>query len=124
MRISTMKWMAGAFALSAFLAVSGASHASCDENDRIASGDSSCLSAGWSNSCENRIFGKCISWSSTYWAQAASQCTSGSSKVVAKVDIAGGSDRTWHLHNTDNRSGSSSTNKTNGIYCCNDLGRC
>ena len=120
MRTSGMKWMVGAVALAAFLAVSGASYASCTGNNRVSLGDADCLSGGHSNSCTSRIFGKCITYTSSFWAQKV--CTGGR-KVVAKIDLKSASDRTWHLTNTGERNGSASS-KVNGIYCCSDLGRC
>ena len=123
MRTLGMKWMVGALALSAFLAVSGASHASCTGDNRIAQASSGCMEGGHTNSCSGRIFGACVSWSSSFWAEAYSRCTGGTDKVVVKIDISGGSDRTWHLSDTNRREGTSSRS-TNGVYCCNDLGRC
>ena len=120
MRSSGMKWMVGAVALSAFLAFSGASHASCTGGNRISVGSADCLSAGYSNTCDSRMFGKCVSYTSSFWAQKV--CTGGR-KVVAKIDLKSATDLTWHLTNTGTRNGSASY-KVNGIYCCRDLGRC
>ena len=105
------------------LALSVASHASCTGDNRISLGSASCLDGGWDNSCTAKIFGKCIGWSSSYWAQATATCTAGSDKVVVKIDLKSQGDRTWHLTGFTRSNGQSNT-KTNGVYCCDDLGRC
>ncbi len=123
MRMQRMKWAAGALALLGFLAISGAGHASCSEINRISESVSGCMESGFDNRCKSQIFGQCLSWSSTFWAEAASECTRGSDKVVVKVDIAGGTDKTWHLYDDTQRSGSASK-KVRGVFCCSDLGNC
>ena len=121
MRARRMKCTVGALALLGSLAIAAASHASCTGSDRLTIAESNCLDGDHTNTCTLRAFGKCIGHSSTYWVQ--SSCW-WSGTVVAKIDIAGAADKTWHIENAARRSGSSSSNKTRGVYCCNDLGLC
>ena len=121
MRTQRIRWTVGALALFGSLAVAGASHASCTGDDRLGLSEAACLLGGHLNDCDSAIFNQCISWSSSYWAQ--SRC-SARGTVVAKIDIAGGTDETWHLNDGDKRSGSKSDKKTRGVYCCDDLGLC
>lgn len=118
MQTQRMKWIAGALVLFGFLVTAGASHASCTGSNRVGLSEAACLDGGHENTCQSRIFGACVDWASSHWAE--SQCID---KVVAKVDISGATDRTWHLNNFARRSGEH-YNKTRGVYCCNDLGRC
>ena len=118
MRMQRIRWTVGALALLGSLAIAGASHASCTGSNRLTIGESSCLDGSHTSSCSDRIFSACIAYSSTYWAQG--RCKE---KVVAKIDIAGGTDATWHLTNFLKKTGTSSK-KVRGVYCCDDLGRC
>lgn len=104
--------IAVAVALPLCLAASWTSQASCGSSKRISHGSAECLNAGW----ENRT----LSWSrkrSTFWAE--SKCP-GWGKVVAKIDISGGSDNTWTLTNDNRRSGNRNYHVRN-ISCCTDL---
>ena len=123
MRTQRMKWTVGALALLGFLSISGASHAACEEMHRVSESSSSCMEGGYINQCTGKVFGHCVSWKSTFWATAYTRCTDGTDKVVVKIDIAGGTDKTWHLYDTTRRDGSASK-KTRNVSCCSDLGRC
>ena len=123
MRMQRIRWTVGALALFGFVAVSGASHASCTGSNRQAAIDSYCLTGEYTNTCEGSIFGGCVKWSSSFWAEADEDCVTGTDKVVVKIDIAHATDKTWHQTNTDRRSGTASK-RVNGVYCCKDLGRC
>lgn len=120
MQTQRIRWTVGALALFGSLAIAGASHASCTGDNRLGLSEANCLRGGHTNSCESKIFGQCISPVSYYWAM--SRCSE-QGTVVAKVDIAGGTDKTWHLNDNRKRSGESS-NHTRGVYCCDDLGLC
>lgn len=116
-------FLAAVIAIFGVLAVPGTSHASCTGSNRLSLDEAYCLDGGWNNSCNARIFGKCISWSSTYWVEADYFCTQGNT-VVAKIDLKGHTDKTWHQNDSNRRSGSHGTTTVNGIYCCKDLGFC
>ena len=92
------------------VAVAGEAKASCTGSDRVSRDNAECLSGWWDNNTwpKNSTFGAqnlCSDWG----------------KVVAKVDISGASDRTWHLADGGKRRGSTS-NSVRNIYCCQDLG--
>ena len=123
MQTLKMKWIAGALALFASLAISGASHASCTGDDRVSIPDASCLSGSHSNHCSFDIFGKCLSYQSSFWVQALTSCVQNGNKVVAKIDLKDRIDETWHLTNHDRNDGAADT-YTRGVYCCDDLGKC
>ena len=110
-------------ALFGVLAFSGAVHASCTGSNRVSLNSAGCLSGGWTNTCQDSIFGHCTGYHSSYWVQASADCVTGGNKVVAKIDLKSDTDRTWHLANSNQRNGNSTT-RTNGVYCCSDLGRC
>lgn len=121
MKTSRMQLLAGALVLAALLAVSGASQASCGSSQRVPHSDVSCLEAGWNN-MKQCVWGVCRKYSD-FWTR--SVC---SGRVVAKVDIAGAPDRTWHhTYNGHFKSGNEQWNHVNGISCCRDLsdsGKC
>lgn len=121
MRTRRIPWTAGALALFGSLAIAGAGHASCTGDDRLSLSEADCLNGGHTNSCSSKLFGHCISRNSYFWAQ--STC-SAQGTVVAKIDITGGTDKTWHLNDDVKRSGSHTDKHTGGVYCCNDLGLC
>lgn len=110
--------MAGALALVASIAVSGTVQASCEDDNRVAASEARSLQATWDNSCEVKVWGKCMMWSSTFSAR---NTFPSQGKVVAKIDIKDKADRTWHLTNSAWNDGSEDANKVNGIYCCKDL---
>ncbi len=123
MRMQTMKWMAGTFVLVGILALSSASHASCTGDNRVDIPDASCLSGSHSNTCSFKVFGKCLSYQSSFWAEAKITCVQNGDKVVAKIDLKDRMDETWHLYNHDTNKGGADT-YARGVYCCSDLGRC
>ena len=118
MQTQRMKWAVGTIALFGSLVIAGTSYASCTGSNRLTVGASDCLDGSHTNTCTARIFGKCIAYSSSF--EVTSQCEE---KVVAKIDLAGATDRTLHLHNFAIRSGTDSV-EVRGVYCCDDLGRC
>ena len=73
---------------------------------------SECLHGWWDNN----------DWpkKSTFGAQVQNDCHLWGT-VVAKVDLASCSDKTWHLNNTSKRRGSEAC-RVRGIYCCKDIG--
>lgn len=121
MRTQGMKWRVGALALVGSLAIVGASHASRTGNDRLTIAESDCLDGSHENTCTYRALGKCLGHSSTYRIQDPCRWLG---TAVAKIDIAGAADKTWHIENADRRSGESRYNKTGDVYCCDDLGLC
>ena len=104
--------MGVALVLPLSLAVPEASHAACESNQRTGHSSAQCLDAGWSNS--TRSWGR---KRTNMWAQ--NKCASWG-KVVAKVDIAAASDKTWHLTTGNRRTGSANAH-TRKISCCRDL---
>ena len=106
--------------LAAVLAIStmimGTAHAACEWKHRIPHGESECLSAEWEN--PNRP----LTISARNWVTAQSTC-SDLGRVVVKIDLVHEMDRTWHLHNNQERRGEYSA-KIRGVYCCRDLGVC
>ena len=123
MKTPSTTCLAALIAIFVMLSASAAVHASCTGSNRVSLDNASCLFGDWENTCHSRIFGGCVSWGSTYWVQANVDCIQGTDKVVAKIDISGATDRTWHQTDFNVRTGSSN-HKTNGVYCCSDLGRC
>ena len=100
----------GLLAFALIVTVAGEAYASCTGSDRVSRDNAECLSGWWDNNTwpQNSTFGAqnlCPDWG----------------KVVAKVDISGASDRTWHLADGSKRRGSTS-NSIRNIYCCQDLG--
>ena len=114
MRTSKMQLLAGALVLTALLAVSGVSQASCGSSQRVPHSSAVCLDAGW-DTTKSCFWGICH-YSSSFWAT--SRCNG---KVVAKVDLADHADRTWHLNYNGHGRSSSADLKVNGISCCKDL---
>ena len=121
MKTQRMKWMVGAIALFGFLAISGASHASCTGDDRLELDEARCLTGTHNNICVDKLFGHCLNWQSTYSAR--KLCRDVDDKTVAKIDLAHSSDKTWHLNDYLWRDGESMA-MVRGIYCCDDLGTC
>ena len=104
--------MGVALVLPLSLAVPEASHAACESNKRTSHSSAQCLDAGWSN--RTRSWGR---KRTNMWAE--NECASWG-KVVAKVDIAAASDKTWHLTTGNRRTGSANAH-TRQISCCKDL---
>ena len=91
MRHFGLRYAAGALALFAFLAVSGASHASCTGSDRLASTAANCLDEDVVNTCTEKFLGLCVSYSA--FVAAEQECEPGSDEnMVVKIDKAGGTD--------------------------------
>lgn len=86
-------------------------HASCTGGNRISYRAAECLDARWKNT--SYIFG------SSFAAQ--NRC-SDYGKVVAKIDLKAGKDKTWHLRDGNPRSGESHS-KVRWIHCCRDLSK-
>ncbi len=87
-------------------------NAACGISDRISHRDANCLRAEWHNP-PVPVFG------STTWYAVKNMCVS-NGKVVAKVDIENGTDRTLHLADSQERSDTTWT-RIRWIYCCTDL---
>ena len=102
----------GLLAFAASMVVAGVAHADCWGENRVTFHHSECLHGWWDNN----------SWpkKSTFGAQVQNDCHLWGT-VVAKVDLASCTDKTWHLNNTSKRRGSEAC-RVNGIYCCKDVG--
>ena len=112
--MKTRQTVLGLLAFAAIMVVAGAAYASCTGSNRVTFHHTECLHGWWDNN----------DWpkKSTFGAQAQNDCHLWD-KVVAKVDLASCSDKTWHLTNTNTRRGSEAC-RVRGIYCCKDLGVC
>ncbi|MCY3754358.1 MAG: hypothetical protein OXG99_09760 [Alphaproteobacteria bacterium] len=101
----------GLLTFAAIMVVAGAAYASCSSSNRLTFHHSECLHGWWDNN----------DWpkKSTFGAQMMEHCV-GWGKVVAKVDLASCTDKTWHLTNTNKRKGSEAC-RVRGIYCCTDI---
>ena len=99
-----------AFAMSMLLA--DTVRADCWGDNRVTFHHTECLHGWWDNN----------SWpkKSTFGAQVQNDCHLWGT-VVAKVDLASCSDKTWHLNNTNKRRGKEAC-QVRGIYCCKDIG--
>ena len=111
-----MKWNAARavsamFALVLTAVLAGQAYASCGKSQRIDHDDADCLDAGWDNSTNWLSHGK-------VWAR--NECPEHGT-VVAKVDIKGGKDKTWHLSDGDKKSEGTSILNTRNVSCCSDL---
>jgi len=84
-------------------------NAACGKSKRISDADAGCLD------------GKIIKMGREYGYQAQNTCHEWG-KVVAKVDIKNGPDKTWHLTTSAIKWGSTSAyRKPRSITCCSDL---
>ena len=99
----------GLLAFAFIVAVAGEAWAACTGSNRIDYSDAECLHGWWDNN----------SWPKDSTFGARNLCPDWGT-VVAKVDIAGTSDRTWHLANGDKRRGRTAFT-VRDIYCCKDL---
>ena len=111
-----MEWNAAravsaVFALAMAAMLAGQAHASCGKSQRIAHDDADCLDAGWDNSTD---------WASTGKVWARNLCPEHGT-VVAKVDIKGGNDKTWYLHDGEKKSAGTNVLNTREVSCCSDL---
>ena len=97
------------------LAVSQTSHASCESNKRVSLSSAGCLSGEYENKTRNWGLTK----SSSFSAQ--NTCFDWG-KVVAKIDIKVESDKTWHLTDGLERTGTAN-NHVRSITCCSDLSK-
>ncbi len=107
-----MHWMVAASVLCLCLVASGTSYANCGSSQRVSLASSGCLDGDWDNDTSR--------WgikSSDFWAR--NLCSSWG-KVVAKIDIKSASDKTWHLTNSNKRTGDAN-NHVRSIKCCSDL---
>ena len=84
--------------------------ASCTGGNRISHRAAECLDAEWDNG--KYMFGSAFT--------VRNMCPV-YGKVVAKIDLKGRADKTWHLGNGDSRTGESFA-KVRWIHCCRDLG--
>ncbi len=125
MRTRKTKWTMGAGVFCWLLAVSGASHASCTGDNRVGLDGTGCLTATYTNTCTFKLFGTCMEWQSNFsvWVNVG-RCRFPGEKVVAKIDLAGMADKTWHFNENDTSRDGRAGGKVRGIYCCEDLGRC
>ena len=110
--MKTRQSILGLLAFAAIMVVAGAAHADCWGDNRVTFHHSECLHGWWDNNPWPR--------KSTFGAQVQNNCHDWGT-VVAKVDLASCSDKTWHLNNTNKRRGSEAC-RVNGIYCCKDVG--
>lgn len=82
--------------------------AACEKKHRVSHRDAECLTASWTHGIPPmrtfRVRNRCPDLG----------------KVVAKIDLVGARDRTWHLHDGDTRHGST-THRIRDISCCSDL---
>ena len=111
-----MKWNAARavsamFALVLMAALAGQAYASCGKSQRIDHDDANCLDAGWNNSTNWLSHGK-------VWAR--NECPEHGT-VVAKVDIKGGKDKTWHLSDGDKKSAGTSTTVADFVVVCSEM---
>ncbi len=101
----------GLLAFALIVAVAGAAYAaSCSGSNRVFHSNAECLHGWWDNNEWPKdstfgVQGSCSDWGT----------------VVAKIELVGAMDRTWHLNNDNKRRGSSSS-RVNGIHCCKDVG--
>ena len=102
----------GLLAFAASMVVAGAANADCWGDNRVTFHHSICLHGWWDNNPWPK--------KSTFGAQVQNDCPLWGT-VVAKVDQASCSDKTWHLNNTNKRRGSEAS-QVNGIHCCKDVG--
>ena len=98
-----------AFALAALALYAAPGDAACEKKYRVSHSEAECLTASWTHSGAPpiRMF------------RVRNRCPD-IGKVVAKIDLAGARDRTWHLHDGDTRHGST-THRIRDISCCSDL---
>ena len=110
--MKTRQSILGLLAFAASMVVADVAHADCWGDNRVTFHHSECLHGWWDNN----------SWpkKSTFGAQVQNDCHLWGT-VVAKVDLASCSDKTWHLNNTSRRRGSEAC-RVNGIHCCKDVG--
>ena len=100
----------GLVAFAAIMVVAGAAYASCWGSNRVTFHYSECLHGWWDNNpwpskSTFGVQGSCKDWGT----------------VVAKIDLASCTDKTWHLNHNNKRRGSEAC-RVNGIYCCRDVG--
>ena len=102
----------GLLAFAAVIVVTSAAYASCTGSNRVTHQDAECLHGWWDNN----------PWpaKSTFGVRVKNDCHLWGT-VVAKIDLASCTDKTWHLNNTDRRRGKEAC-RVNGIYCCKDVG--
>ena len=102
----------GLLAFAAIMVVAGAAYASCTGGNRVSFHQAECLHGWWDNN----------PWpaKSTFAVRVKNDCHLWGT-VVAKIDLASCSDKTWHLNDTNRRRGSEAC-RVNGIYCCKDVG--
>ena len=98
------------------LAIDQALGSNCEWSYRMNHSNSDCMHGWWDNSPPASTG---YAMGSKYGVQ--SFCSNYGS-VVAKIDISGGSDRTWTLNNGSKQRGGSVWNNVSGIYCCIDKG--
>ena len=110
--MKTRQSLLGLLAFAAIVIVAGAAYASCTGSDRVTFHHVECLHGWWDNNPWPK--------KSTFGARVQNNCHLWGT-VVAKVDLASCSDKTWHLNNTNKRRGSEAC-RVNGIYCCKDVG--
>jgi len=109
--MKTRQTVLGLLAFAAIMVVAGAAYASCSSSNRLTFHHSECLHGWWDNN----------DWpkKSTFGARMEEHCD-GWGKVVAKVDLASCSDKTWHFTSANTRRGSEAC-RVRGIYCCTDI---
>ena len=102
----------GLLAFAAVIVVTSAACASCTGSNRMTHQDAECLHGWWDNN----------PWpaKSTFGVRVKNDCHLWGT-VVAKIDLASCTDKTWHLNNTDRRRGKEACT-VNCIYCCKDVG--
>ena len=111
-KLKAFNWVSIMFVFLLTGAYAGQIHASCTGSDKIRHGDADCLIASWDNDYNWLSHGK--------W-KIRSKCSS-YGKVVAKIDIEDTSSETITLYNGSLKTGTTSSNDIENIYCCADLG--
>ena len=102
----------GLLAFAAIMIVAGAAYASCTGSNRISSANAHCLHGWWTNRA----------WpsKSSFGVQVMDDCHLWGT-VVAKIDLAACTDKTWHLNNANKRRGKEAC-RVSDIFCCKDVG--
>ena len=100
---------ATALTLAALALCAAPADAACEKKRRISHSEAGCLTASWTHSggAPMRMF------------RVRNRCPD-LGKVMAKIDLAGARDRTWHLGDGDWRHGST-THRIRDISCCTNL---
>ena len=110
--MKTIRLTVALLALALFAGLADEADAACGSGNRMDYRDSECLHAWWDNNW----------WPdhSKFGVQSFCFVPTAGGKVVAKIDIQRGADRTWHLNHGNKRRGTTRLAVRN-VYCCEDL---